>query len=905
MTPAPHGGVRAGARRVWRRWGAVIATVIFLLLLVAFVVRERAEFFRTWRTLREADPLWVTLAVALGLGIQLLLGLTASPVLRRLGYRLRPDVLVRAHLQRHVVGTVVPLGGPASMVAYVRALERAGAGADDALFTALLNSVLGYVALALVLTPAVLLAAAGGQLSGFVLLGAGALTLLLALMLGGLALLLLGRRDGQPRDLVRWLPWRLTARAGAVVAQARSHGLRARDVPAFLLPHLPVDLLGATTLYVCLRAVGHHASLREAVVGYAIGTLFLMLAPVFQGLGAVELSMTVALTGFGVPRGAALAAVLLYRAVETWLPAAVGVMAQAGERVDVDARRLAAHIPALLTGFTGGVAVLSVLDPRLSRRFNRLENYSVADPADLSRHLTLIAGFLLLFLSYSLWRRKRVAWLASCGLLAVTIVTHILKRHDEIGAILSAVTLTLLLAQRQRYRVRSDVPTLALGIARFVASLLLALAYGTLGFFLMDRRSFGVNFTFADAVNHTLRLYFSLGDAGLTPRTRYADWVLDSLSIVGVVALAYAVFSLARPVVWRRRTLPHERQRARQLIERWGDSSLDFFKWQPDKLFFFASTGRGVVAYRVALATAVALGDPVAETPEDLELTLAEFLDFCDANAWRVAFHQVPPARLAAYRAAGLQALKIGEEAVVDLTAFTLSGKAMRHLRATVNRFEREGYQSVYYPAPLDDTLLAGLREVSNEWLTIEGRRERSFTLGHFSDAYLRATPVMTVEDDDQRVVAFANLIPDGAAGEATSDLMRRRVEPSGAMDFLYVRLFEQLRADGYTRFSLGLAPFAEVGRGPDARLSERAMHLGYERFNRFFAYKGLHDYKDKFGPSWEARYLVYQSAAALPQTVLALIRVTEASELPVYEAMELVDELGAPPPSETEGKLA
>ena len=212
----------------------------------------------------------------------------------------------------------------------------------------------------------------------------------------------------------------------------------------------------------------------------------------------------------------------------------------------------------------------------------------------------------------------------------------------------------------------------------------------------------------------------------------------------------------------------------------------------------------------------------------------------------------------------------------------------MKHLRATVNRFEREGYTAVYYPAPLGDALLGQLRAVSDEWLTIEGRRERGFTLGQFSDAYLRDTPAMTVEDAGGRVVAFANLIPDGAAGEATVDLMRRRIEPSGAMDFLYVRLFERLRADGHTRFALGLAPFAEVGTQPGARPAERAIHLAYQRFNRFFAYKGLHDYKDKFGPVWEPRYLVYQSAAALPQVVLALIRITEANALPRHEAAEL-----------------
>ncbi|MEW5919109.1 MAG: phosphatidylglycerol lysyltransferase domain-containing protein [Gemmatimonadota bacterium] len=463
------------------------------------------------------------------------------------------------------------------------------------------------------------------------------------------------------------------------------------------------------------------------------------------------------------------------------------------------------------------------------------------------------------------------------ALLAIAIPAHLLKHHDQIGALLAAVTLGLLLVHHKRFRVKSDMPTLRLGLARFALSLLFALAYGALGFVLMGERAFGREFSAADALYRTLRLFFSWGDSGLTPHTRYADWFLDSLSLVGVVTGGYAAFSLVRPVVWRRSTLPSERERARVLVEQYGRSSLDFFKYTPDKVYFFASNGHGVVSYGVALATAVALGDPVVATAQEFGGLVDEFVDFCDANGWRVAFHQVPPTNLACYRAAGLSAVKVGEEAIVDLDQFSLSGKAMKHLRATVNRFEREGYRTIWDEPPLSDDTLARLREVSDEWLTFAGRRERGFTLGQFDEDYLRDTPVMSVVGPNGHVVAFANVIPDGVPGEATIDLMRRRATPNGAMDVLYVRLFERMRGAGYRTFSLGMAPFAEVGDAPGASMPERAMHLFYEHFNGFFAYKGLRDYKDKFAPHWEPRYLVYDSDVSLPVVALALIRLTEA----------------------------
>ena len=64
-------------------------------------------------------------------------------------------------------------------------------------------------------------------------------------------------------------------------------------------------------------------------------------------------------------------------------------------------------------------------------------------------------------------------------------------------------------------------------------------------------------------------------------------------------------------------------------------------------------------------------------------------------------------------------------------------------------------------------------------------------------------------------MLAFVNIIPSPRKGEATIDLMRQRaVVPNGIMDHLFVRLFQDEREKGFTRFNLGLAPMS--GFEPD-----------------------------------------------------------------------------------------
>lgn len=485
-------------------------------------------------------------------------------------------------------------------------------------------------------------------------------------------------------------------------------------------------------------------------------------------------------------------------------------------------------------------------------------------------------GMLLVYLAYHLARRRRVAWWLAVGAAAVALIGHLLKQGTAPLAVGPALLLVLLLISRPQFTVRSEPWSVAQGVVLAAGIALVAFAYGVVGFEYLDQRDFGFDFSLAQAVRHTLRQMLLLGNPDLHPGTRYAQWFLYSLDATTFVSASLIAFTLALPIRYRHRTLPHERAEIRALLEEFGGSSLDAFKYWPDKAFLFDRSRRGAIAYGVAAGCAVALGNPVGE-PAAAEAALDDFLSLCGDNGWTPAFHQVTPAMLPTYRDRGLQVLKVGEEASVDLERFagqTVSQKWFRYLR---RRFEREGHVLERVEPPLSMHLMDELEKISDGWLTVPGRRERGFTLGQWSREYVRSSPVYVVRRNDGVATAFANVVPSYRPGEATVDLMRHLPDVvNGTMDFLFMEMMLDLHARGFRWFSEGLAPFAGVGESPDSSIQERTVHELSERLNRLFSYRGLRAYKEKFEPEWEDRYLIYSGGPiGLARVSFALARLT------------------------------
>ena len=322
---------------------------------------------------------------------------------------------------------------------------------------------------------------------------------------------------------------------------------------------------------------------------------------------------------------------------------------------------------------------------------------------------------------------------------------------------------------------------------------------------------------------------------------------------------------------------PVERAAARDTVDKYGRSSLDFFKLWPEKSYLFAADNTCVIAYKTGLCVAISLGDPVGPD-ERLEQGIREFMHFCSRKHWKVAFHQALADLLPTYRKLGLGVIKFGEEAVVDVAHFcsvTADHKFFRYLR---HRLEHDGYTFARYVPPHTEKLLDEVKEVSDDWLTLPGRREHGFALGWFDRAYVGEMPLDVIRDSTGSLVAFVNEIPDYRQGEAELDMMRHCVKaPNSVMEYLLARVLFNLKERGYTNLSLGLVPFTGVGTRGGANIEERIVHLLFERGNRFFSFKGLYRFKNRFEPVWEERFLVYQGGLlGFAQTLLAEMKVTE-----------------------------
>jgi phosphatidylglycerol lysyltransferase len=532
---------------------------------------------------------------------------------------------------------------------------------------------------------------------------------------------------------------------------------------------------------------------------------------------------------------------------------------------------------ALVTLGSGLLNLFSVMDdPLVPVRRELLRQIFPMEFLRLSRSVTLLIGLALVVSSINIYRRKRRAYLSVMALACLSVLFHLTKGLDYEEAVAAIVLAGVLWATRHWYTVKSG----QLGFRMALASLSLAagaaLVYGIAGFWLLDVRQFGINFNMADSIRTTMLFLSLAGDPSIVPHTRYARWFLDSLYLMSFSVIGYAGLTLFRPVAHRLILHPYEVARATVSVTKHGRSSQDYFKLWPDKSYLFSPSGNAFVAYGVANGCGVALGDPVGPESE-IAAVVRDFAELCRENGWLCGFHQVLPDFLPVYRSMGFRKMKIGDDAIVDLTRFSLEGRSMRSFRIALRKLENRKVGLREYKPPVSDEVLKQAREVSDEWLTIPGRRERQFTLGHFDEAYLRQTPLVAAVDAGGRMLAFTNVIPSYRPGETTCDLIRRRIDaPNGIMDYLFIQVFLRGKARGMERFNLGLAPMSGFQEHEEASPEERAVHLFFQRLNFLFSYRGLRAYKAKFATSWEPRYTIYRNVLELPRIALALGKLSE-----------------------------
>ncbi|MFN7124696.1 MAG: phosphatidylglycerol lysyltransferase domain-containing protein [Allorhizobium sp.] len=290
-----------------------------------------------------------------------------------------------------------------------------------------------------------------------------------------------------------------------------------------------------------------------------------------------------------------------------------------------------------------------------------------------------------------------------------------------------------------------------------------------------------------------------------------------------------------------------------------------------DKRILFSDCGQGFIMYARQGRSLVALFDPVG--PRHLWAPLVEkFIAEARRTRSRPVFYQVSADFLPVAVDMRLQALKLGEQAVVDLTTFTLAGGDWLKLRRSINRAERDGLAFELLPQEAVLSVLDELETVSDTWLSAHKAGEKGFSLGTFDRAYVAAGPVAVIRLEGQ-IVAFASLMTASSNGDAFIDLMRHVPGVHrGMMDLLFVKIMEALKGQGFRTLNLGMAPLAGLSSHRRAPAWNHVARQVFEHGERFYNFRGVRAFKEKFDPDWQPRYLAV-AGQGLP--ILSLIDVT------------------------------
>ncbi|MEO8998357.1 MAG: bifunctional lysylphosphatidylglycerol flippase/synthetase MprF [Rhodanobacter sp.] len=616
--------------------------------------------------------------------------------------------------------------------------------------------------------------------------------------------------------------------------------------------------LAAAVLYVLMpdalnNGFGHFLAI------FVIAQIIGLISHVPGGLGVFEAVM---LAGFGATGNEALAAPILgalaaFRVIYYLLPLCTAtVLVLQREARGLRERSLLTPwftglLPSFFAGLTlvsGAVLLFSGATRALPLRMAILRDVLPLSVLEVSHLLASVIGMLLLILARGLQRRLDAAYWLTLVLLLAGAVFSLLKGIDyEEATLLTLLAMALAPAHRLFYR-RASLFSTTFSIGWIVA---IAAVLGCATWLVL--------FSYKH-VDYSADLWweFSFHEGG-APRA------LRALVAAAAAGMLFALASLIRP----RRFNPElpsdaELLQALPLIKQFP-SAQAHLALVGDKTLLFDPAHKAFVMYDIEGRSWVTMGDPVGNDDDARRELVWTFLDQCErAGGWPV-FYQVSPADLDLYLEVGMNLLKIGEEARVRLDAFNLDGKSKKVLRNTVNKLTRDGLRLEIVPADAVAPLLPRLKEISDAWLRDKNVREKRFSLGAFDPDYLVRTPMALVWQND-RLVAFANLFLNDTHEEASVDLMRFLPDgPTGIMDYLFVELMHWAQAEGYRWFNLGMAPLAGLQNRRQAPLWNRFGALVFGRGERFYNFRGLQRYKDKFDPEWEPRYMAVPGGIALP----------------------------------------
>ena len=625
-----------------------------------------------------------------------------------------------------------------------------------------------------------------------------------------------------------------------------------------------VDWTAAGAVLYVLLPPGYNLSFLPVLGVFLLAQFAGILSHIPGGLGVFE-AIVVLLLEPHLPAASIVGSLLAYRAIYYLLPLVVALAFLIAFEVQRQRDRVAEvaslaggivgrWMPALLpqilsvaTFVAGVILIVSGATPAVRSRVTALDAVLPLGVIELSHFAASLAGAGLIVLAWAIRRRLDAAYTLTIAMLGIGIVASLLKGLDWEEAFALTLVLAALIPSRRAFYRKAAITSEPFTHGWMAAVIVVGVVTTWLAFFSYRN------------VDFTSPVWWEFSGRGDAPRSLRA-----MIGVLGVLML----FALSRRL--RHAEAEPDLPSPRQLdiaarIAAGSPDTIANLALLGDKALLFSETGQSMIMYGVAGRSWIALGDPLGPESERGELAW-RFRESADRHGGWPVFYEVSAKHLPIYIDLGLTLFKLGEEAIIPLPDFSLEGGVRKALRRTRKDAVKAG--ATFELIPPEDThiFLPGLKQISDEWLATKRTREKGFSLGRFDERYLSSSPVALVRVGDA-VVAFANVWLGAGCTEISVDLMRyTSVAPPGVMEFLLIELMLWGKENGYQRFNLGMAPLSGIENRSLAPLWNRLGALLFSRGEPFYNFQGLRQYKEKFGPIWEPRYLASPGGMVLPR---------------------------------------
>jgi phosphatidylglycerol lysyltransferase len=834
-----------------------------ILLAFVFFASERKELKQIGPNLEQANGLWL----AVGLIVTLLYVVLQSGMyvssFFSIGLRLKWVDAIELFLKRNFLSIFLPAGGVSALAYTPLQLKKRGFNKSQVHQASGLYAFAGLFTVFLVGLPVIALFAFSAKNESY-----SAWIALVVLMSIITVIFFIARALKAKGKLYHVIVSRFP-RSASIIDDLFAANVSTKKYAGSILYSTGVELCGIVHIYISMWALGLPGSVAVAAIAYIVSVLLMITSPFLRGLGAVEFSLVYILQMYGYSTIDALSITVLYRVFEFWLPMLLGISSFLWRGRYLFIR----IVPALLIFSLGVIDIISVVTPPLHPRLKLIRTFLPLEAINATNIFVLFLGLALLITSAYMFKGLKNAWRLALALSVFSVIGNITKALDYEEAAFAAIIIILLLMSRSQYRIRSSPRWIRMGFVSVFIIFLSVLLFGFVGFYFIEARHFGIDFTWKQSLEYAARSFFLQEDI-LHPYTAFGRQFVLLIQGLGFLSWGFLLFTIIKPFLSVEQASESSRERAKFLLNQFGNSSVDYFKTAPDKLLFFSELHDAFVSYKIANGFAIVLDEPVC-AEENKQEVLAEFYQLCKKMGLKTVFYRVDENSILWFDQLRKQKIFIGQEAILDAANFTLEGRDKRSLRNGLSSLQKKGFQTAIHHAPLDGHLLKTLKSVSDAWLAAYDKEEQTFSQGKFDEKEIVNHDAITISDAGGEVVAFLNIIPDYSPGECTYDLIRKTADaPGGCMDALIVKLVEYAKARNCQFINMGMVPM--TGMEEPASPAEQLIKFAGKKLKRFKHYHGLRDFKEKYATTWKDKFLVYENDYDLLQLPLALNKVMQ-----------------------------